>query len=248
MTVDRPTILRDAERLVRLGKLSQAVDEYVRVLDAEPRDWATAILAGELCVKLGDTDRALEYLVRAADGLRADGLLAQARATYERILSLQKADDAATPEQSEESADLERVFAGFRREARTAGGDVHAEAQLAAGKALLVAGRIVEGLEALGQAARAPRLRFDAAALVARTYKQQGDAGRAVDWFERAAEAPAPTHEAGYALLYELAETLESLGERERALAVFMELQTEAGPYRDVASRVARLTAAGAEE
>ena len=44
------------------------------------------------------------------------------------------------------------------------------------------------------------------------------------------------------ALLYELAETLESQGETARALAVFLELQTDAGEYRDVSARLERLT------
>jgi hypothetical protein len=65
-----------------------------------------------------------------------------------------------------------------------------------------------------------------------------------VEWLERAAEAPAPTGDAGLALLYDLGATLESMGETARALAVFMELQADAGEYLDVAARVARLSRA----
>ena len=67
-----------------------------------------------------------------------------------------------------------------------------------------------------------------------------------VEWFERAAEAPAPTREEAHALFYDLAETLEAAGEQARALAVWLELQTDAGGYRDVAERVVRLTKAQA--
>ena len=58
----------------------------------------------------------------------------------------------------------------------------------------------------------------------------------------RAAEAPAPTPDAGRALLYDLAQTLEAAGESARALAVFVELESESGGYRDVAGRIDRLS------
>ena len=58
---------------------------------------------------------------------------------------------------------------------------------------------------------------------------------------ECAAEAPAPTAEEGRALLYDLGVTLEETGETARALAVFLELQADAGDYRDVSRRIDRL-------
>jgi hypothetical protein len=42
--------------------------------------------------------------------------------------------------------------------------------------------------------------------------------------------------------MYDLADVLEKAGEYTRALAVCMELQADAGAYRDVADRVNRLT------
>jgi hypothetical protein len=41
--------------------------------------------------------------------------------------------------------------------------------------------------------------------------------------------------------LFDLAEALESEGETSRALAICMELQADAGNYRDVAARIDRL-------
>jgi hypothetical protein len=43
-------------------------------------------------------------------------------------------------------------------------------------------------------------------------------------------------------LLYDLGVTLEEAGESARALAVFLELQADAGDYRDVGPRVDRLS------
>jgi hypothetical protein len=99
-----------------------------------------------------------------------------------------------------------------------------------------------EAITALEAAARSPRQRFDACALLGRVCLESGNPGRAVEWFDRAAEAFAPTADAGRALLYDLGQTLESAGEPARALAVFVELEAESGGYRDVARRIQRLS------
>lgn len=99
-----------------------------------------------------------------------------------------------------------------------------------------------DAIKALEQAARSPRQRFDAASMLGRLYLDRKDTARAIEWLERAAEAPAPTPDAGRALLYDLAQTLESVGEHSRALAVFVELESESGGYRDVAGQIERLS------
>ena len=103
-------------------------------------------------------------------------------------------------------------------------------------------GMVEDAIGALELAARSPRQRFDAASMLGRLHLEQQRPGKAVEWFERAAEAPAPTPDAGRALLYDLASTLEAAGEGSRALAVFLELETESGGYRDVAQRIDQLS------
>jgi tetratricopeptide (TPR) repeat protein len=103
-----------------------------------------------------------------------------------------------------------------------------------------------EAIRALEIAVRSPRQRFDAASMLGRLHLERNDAPHAIEWFEKAAEAPAPTADAGRALLYDLAQTLESSGEHTRALAVFVELEAESGGYRDVAGRIERLSKAQA--
>jgi tetratricopeptide (TPR) repeat protein len=133
------------------------------------------------------------------------------------------------------------VFAHLRDEAsrRTAG--EAAEEQLKQGMALREAGKIDESIAAFELASRSPRHRFQAATLIARTHRERGQMPKAIEWFERAAQAPSPTADDGHMLLYELADALESVGEVGRALAICMELHAEAGDYRDVAARVDRL-------
>jgi lipopolysaccharide biosynthesis regulator YciM len=103
-----------------------------------------------------------------------------------------------------------------------------------------------DAIKALEIAARAPRQRFDAASMLGRLYLERSDREHAIQWFERAAEAPAPTPDAGRALLYDLAQTLESAGEHARALAVYVELEAESGGYKDVAGQIQRLSKAQA--
>ena len=103
-------------------------------------------------------------------------------------------------------------------------------------------GEVEAAAECLRTAARDPQFRFRAASMLARIARDRRQFSDAVEWLERAAEAPAPTAEASHGLLYELGDTLESMREDARALAVFIELQASAPDYRDVADRIAALS------
>jgi tetratricopeptide (TPR) repeat protein len=103
-------------------------------------------------------------------------------------------------------------------------------------------GMIDDAIASLERAARSSRQRFEAAALLGRIHMDRGERARALDWFEQAAEAPAPTADAGRALLYDLADALEVVGEAGRALAVFAELEADVHGYRDVTARIERLS------
>jgi tetratricopeptide (TPR) repeat protein len=98
-----------------------------------------------------------------------------------------------------------------------------------------------EAMKALEVAARSPRHRFRAGAMLGKAYLDSGDHLNAIEWYGRAVEAQAPSPQAQHALLYDLALLLEANGEGARALAVFLELQAEAGDYRDVATRLEQL-------
>ena len=73
-------------------------------------------------------------------------------------------------------------------------------------------------------------------------YRDRDKMPQALEWLERAAQAPAPNVDDGHQLLYELAEGLEQVGETARALAVLLELQADAGAYRDIEARIGRLS------
>jgi tetratricopeptide (TPR) repeat protein len=116
-----------------------------------------------------------------------------------------------------------------------------AEQQFNIASRFLEMGLHEEAQKALEAAARSMPHRFRAGAALAKFHLDGGDVARAIEWYERAAEAPAPNAEAQHALLYELAVVLESHGEGARALAVMLELQAEAGDYRDLSAKLEQL-------
>ena len=157
-------------------------------------------------------------------------------------LGLGGGDEDANAPAPAPSATLGDVFDEFRAEAnRQAGADQSAQ-HMTLARTYLEMGLQDEALNSLKNASKSPRLRFEAACLAGRIYMQRGDHNQAIEWLERAAEAPAPSVEEGRALLYNLGALVEQKGETARALAIFLELQSEAGEYRDVNERVERLT------
>jgi tetratricopeptide (TPR) repeat protein len=139
------------------------------------------------------------------------------------------------------SEDLEDVFGNMRDQARRSGLD-EAEKEYKRGLALRKAGDIDGCIQALQKASRAPKLRFATSWLIARLYRDRDMMPEALEWLDRASQAPASNLEDGHQVLYELADALERSGEVARALAVCMELESDVTGYRDVAERIDRLT------
>lgn len=159
------------------------------------------------------------------------------------ILS-EPAETAAPPAPAPRS--LDQVFRGIRDDSNRQSSEEAAAEQYRLALTYHEMGMPDDAIKALEGAARSPRQRFDAASMLGRLYLDRKDTAHAIEWLERAAEAPAPTPDAGRALLYDLAQALEGVGEQARALAVFLELESESGGYRDVAGRIARLSKAQA--
>ena len=134
--------------------------------------------------------------------------------------------------------DLDGVFEEMRsRAAREQPGGDGAE-EYDRGLQQLAAGRVVEAVASLRAAARMPLFRFRACTRLGRLYLERGEMTEGIEWLERAAEAPPPSADEGWAVLYDLADALERSGESARALAVLLEIEADAGGYRDVHQRV----------
>ena len=138
--------------------------------------------------------------------------------------------------------DLEEVFSEIRDKAEPGQDDNASGEHFELAKTYLEMGMPQEAVGSLQVAANDARYRFAAAAMLGEIHRDEGDVRAAIEWFERAAEAPAPLPEAGFALLYDLGDLLETVGETARALAIFLELDADAPGYRDVSNRVTRLS------
>jgi tetratricopeptide (TPR) repeat protein len=138
---------------------------------------------------------------------------------------------------------LEAVF-GEMRSRVAAEQEAKATEQYERGMHHLDEGRVVDALDELQRAARAPAMRFKAAGSLGCFLASRGEFQDAVEWMERAIEAPPPSVDEGRSLLYELADALERLGEHGRAMAILLELQADAGAYRDTGDRIERLRSA----
>lgn len=136
------------------------------------------------------------------------------------------------------TAELDAVFADIER--RT-GDRAVAEQQLAAGRVFLAAGLASEAARAFRRAATEPRVSFDATVGLAELHKSRGQLLDAVSWYEQAAAAPVPDAAVKRPVLYDLAVSLEALGETDRALGVLLDLLSQVEDYRDARVRLDRL-------
>lgn len=93
MAIDRVALLRNADTLVQQGKLDQAIAEYRRIINDQPRDWNTANVLGDLYLRAGQTDKAVDLFIRVGDGLRQDGIVSKAGAVYKKILKVRPHDE-----------------------------------------------------------------------------------------------------------------------------------------------------------
>jgi tetratricopeptide (TPR) repeat protein len=139
------------------------------------------------------------------------------------------------------AGNIDDAFAQLKDESAKKDSGDPAQAAYAQGIELKKNGDLDGAIARLTEATKTPKLRFMAAAALGAIYKQKNMSPQSIEWLERAAQAPAPDPNAYNDLLLELAEGLEASGEVARALAICLELQADAGSYRDVDARVGRL-------
>jgi tetratricopeptide (TPR) repeat protein len=131
---NRNETIRNAERLLRAGKVEAAIAEYLRVLADQPTDWSTANTLGDLYARAGQVDKAIERFVEIADTLNAEGQRVKAAAVYKKIIKL-KPDHEHALMQAAELVAGQGLFADARAylntviDRRRAAGDQRGAAQ-----------------------------------------------------------------------------------------------------------------------
>jgi len=153
-----------------------------------------------------------------------------------------KAAPALAPK-SEPTADLDGIFGNLRDQASKRSGLDEAEKEYKRGLALRAAGRhrrLYPGARE-GVARAEAALRHVVADRAALSRARPDAAGARMAGARRAGRRQ-PTNDESHQLLFELADGLEKTGEVARALAICLELQADAGEYKDVSTRIDRLT------
>ncbi|MEP6593804.1 MAG: hypothetical protein ABJC51_08930, partial [Acidobacteriota bacterium] len=73
MPLDREETLKKAEKLLRQGRLDNAIAEYLRVVEDQPRDWNTANTLGDLYARASQPAKAVAQYARIAEHFFQDG-------------------------------------------------------------------------------------------------------------------------------------------------------------------------------
>jgi tetratricopeptide (TPR) repeat protein len=93
--IDRDVTLRKAEKFLRQGRLDQAIAEYLKVAQEQPRDWSTINAVGDLLVRAGQLESGIGHFTRIADHFFEEGFLPRAAAVYKKILKLRPDEEHA---------------------------------------------------------------------------------------------------------------------------------------------------------
>src|SRR5882672_336101 len=89
MAFDRTKTVRDAERFVKSGKLTEAITEYRKLADDNSRDMNVINKLGDLLFRAGKTQEALRYFLRIAEYYAKDGFFLKAIAMYKKIAKIE---------------------------------------------------------------------------------------------------------------------------------------------------------------
>lgn len=95
MPLDREETLKKAEKLLRQGRLDNAIAEYLRVVEDQPRDWNTANTLGDLYARASRPAKAVAQYARIAEHFFQDGFYPRAAAIYKKILKLVPDEESA---------------------------------------------------------------------------------------------------------------------------------------------------------
>jgi pilus assembly protein FimV len=85
--------LGTAEKNVQQGKLQNAINEYEKVLKADPKDLTVMNTVGDLYSRLGQTDKALQCFKNVGDAYAAQGFTVKAIAMYKKLSKLKPSVD-----------------------------------------------------------------------------------------------------------------------------------------------------------
>ncbi|MEW6208917.1 MAG: tetratricopeptide repeat protein [Acidobacteriota bacterium] len=88
MSINKSKVLRTAEKYALQGKIPAAIDEYKKVVTADPTDLTTINTLGDLYVRAGRIQEAISNFSRIAESYRESGFILKAIAMLKKISKL----------------------------------------------------------------------------------------------------------------------------------------------------------------
>src|SRR5918912_2102653 len=88
MAFDKAKAVSAAEKNLAQGKIAAAVQEYRRIVEADPADFTALNTLGDLYARLDKRAEAVECFVRVADHYREQGFALKAIAIYKKVARL----------------------------------------------------------------------------------------------------------------------------------------------------------------
>lgn len=92
MVLDKVKTLSAAERYLEMGKIPAAIKEYCKIVEAEPNDFTTLNILGDLQVRVGNKAAAIVCFRRMAEHYREQDFALKAIAMFKKIDRLQPDD------------------------------------------------------------------------------------------------------------------------------------------------------------
>ncbi|PWB76365.1 MAG: hypothetical protein C3F15_05450 [Holophagae bacterium] len=161
-------------------------------------------------------------------------------------LELELAEEEAMVEEAtgrgKEEAILEEVFREFQRGVQEQLSEEDSDTHFNLGIAYKEMGLLPEAIREFQVASRDHGLFVECCSMVGMCFMEQGMWGQAADWYQKALGAPNLTPEAQLALRYDLAASLESAGDVDRAVGLYQEVVAQSPDYRDVSMRLNALS------
>lgn len=86
MAIDRVKVKKEADKLLTAGKVDRAIDEFLKLVDDNPKDYATLNQIGDLYLQIGRTREGVEIHKRLGNAYERDGFHARAAAIYQKVV------------------------------------------------------------------------------------------------------------------------------------------------------------------
>ena len=88
MGIDKENILDTAQKYIVKGQLKKAINEYLKLVEADPQDKRLHLKLGDLYLKNGEEDKAIQAYLKVANLHGEEDLNFRAISIYKKILSI----------------------------------------------------------------------------------------------------------------------------------------------------------------